>query len=298
MGNRWAQTPRLYPITRSPDYQITQVLDRVRRRSGARSGAAGYPRRRRLVRRLRFGRARLSAARARAARRTAGRRPRALQSSVACRRGRRRAFLRRLAARLAGRCSRDRADVAARARTGAPFGRRRGARGALRVSSSARVFTSRPTSSRSGTRATIRPKPFCSASCAAPGSRGWPACTLAAATSSGRCSTAGAPTCGHFLEERGACRSSTTSRTTMSASRAIGCARSCCRCCERRFNPSIVDVLADEATLAREEWRWIEQAARRLADCGQRDRLCLAHRRDGAERAAARRSRAWRSAGR
>jgi tRNA(Ile)-lysidine synthase len=30
---------------------------------------------------------------------------------------------------------------------------------------------------------------------------------------------------------------------------------------ERRFNPSIVDVLADEAALAREEWQWIEAAA-------------------------------------
>jgi len=30
---------------------------------------------------------------------------------------------------------------------------------------------------------------------------------------------------------------------------------------ERRFNPSIVDVLADEADLAREEWRWMESAA-------------------------------------
>src|ERR1700681_577454 len=30
---------------------------------------------------------------------------------------------------------------------------------------------------------------------------------------------------------------------------------------ERRFNPSVVDVLADEADLAREEWRWMESAA-------------------------------------
>ncbi len=34
---------------------------------------------------------------------------------------------------------------------------------------------------------------------------------------------------------------------------------------ERRFNPSIVDVLADEASLAREEWDWIQQAARDVA---------------------------------
>jgi tRNA(Ile)-lysidine synthase len=31
---------------------------------------------------------------------------------------------------------------------------------------------------------------------------------------------------------------------------------------ERRFNPSIVDVLADEAALARDEWQWIETAVR------------------------------------
>jgi tRNA(Ile)-lysidine synthase len=31
---------------------------------------------------------------------------------------------------------------------------------------------------------------------------------------------------------------------------------------ERRFNPSIVDVLADEAALARDDWQWIEAVAR------------------------------------
>jgi len=31
---------------------------------------------------------------------------------------------------------------------------------------------------------------------------------------------------------------------------------------ERRFNPSIVDVLADEADIAREEWAWFEETAR------------------------------------
>ena len=34
---------------------------------------------------------------------------------------------------------------------------------------------------------------------------------------------------------------------------------------ERRFNPSIVDVLADEAALARDEWQWIEAALRDAA---------------------------------
>jgi tRNA(Ile)-lysidine synthase len=33
-----------------------------------------------------------------------------------------------------------------------------------------------------------------------------------------------------------------------------------------RFNPAIVDVLADEADLAREEWHWLESEAARLAE--------------------------------
>ena len=35
---------------------------------------------------------------------------------------------------------------------------------------------------------------------------------------------------------------------------------------EQRFNPSIVDVLADEADLAREEWRWMESVAGEAAE--------------------------------
>jgi tRNA(Ile)-lysidine synthase len=34
---------------------------------------------------------------------------------------------------------------------------------------------------------------------------------------------------------------------------------------ERRFNPAIVDVLADEAEIARDEWRWMDAAARDAA---------------------------------
>ena len=34
---------------------------------------------------------------------------------------------------------------------------------------------------------------------------------------------------------------------------------------ERRFNPSIVDVLADEAEIAREEWRWMTRAANEIS---------------------------------
>ena len=60
---------------------------------------------------------------------------------------------------------------------------------------------------------------------------------------------------------------------------------------ERRFNPSIVDVLADEAMLAREEWDWMQQAAREAGrGRGQpTGRRRLAPRRAGARAAACRR---------
>jgi tRNA(Ile)-lysidine synthase len=45
---------------------------------------------------------------------------------------------------------------------------------------------------------------------------------------------------------------------------------------ERRFNPAIVDVLASEAALARDEWQWMEAAATDLADrlCRHTDGAC------------------------
>jgi tRNA(Ile)-lysidine synthase len=46
---------------------------------------------------------------------------------------------------------------------------------------------------------------------------------------------------------------------------------------ERRFNPAVVDLLADQATLARETWQWVERAA---------DELVQASRLDSAEPAA------------
>ena len=143
----------------------------------------------------------------------------------------------------------------------APFARRRRARGALRVLRGAHVCASKPTSSPSGTRATIRPRRFCSASCAARGRAAWRACTPAAAALSGRCSTAGAATCGP-ISRSAESRSSTTSRTTMSSIPRNRVRAELLPLLERRFNPSIVDVLADEAMLAREEWDWIQQAAR------------------------------------
>ena len=46
---------------------------------------------------------------------------------------------------------------------------------------------------------------------------------------------------------------------------------------EHRFNPSIVDVLADEAEVAREEWLWMGESARQAAGriCRQRGRSWL-----------------------
>jgi tRNA(Ile)-lysidine synthase len=40
---------------------------------------------------------------------------------------------------------------------------------------------------------------------------------------------------------------------------------------ERRFNPRIVDVLADEADIAREDWAWLDVEAQRLLDAARRD---------------------------
>jgi tRNA(Ile)-lysidine synthase len=39
---------------------------------------------------------------------------------------------------------------------------------------------------------------------------------------------------------------------------------------ERRFNPAIVDALADQAELARDEWRWMEEAAHHIAIAARR----------------------------
>ena len=146
---------------------------------------------------------------------------------------------------------------------GASGGRSRMPRARRATSSSSEArFGSKPTSSRSATRATIRPRRSC-CGCSRrrrprPGGDASaarrdrpPAARLPPRASSGRSS------------RRAACRSSTTNRTPTSAFRATACARSCCRCSNARFNPAIVDVLADEA----------EPGARRLATgCSRRPR--------------------------
>ena len=41
---------------------------------------------------------------------------------------------------------------------------------------------------------------------------------------------------------------------------------------EQRFNPSIVDALAEEAEIAREEWSWISREAQGIAATAVRSR--------------------------
>ena len=148
----------------------------------------------------------------------------------------------------------------ARARASGARSRTRRARRATR-SSSARARTSAPTSWRSATRATIRPRRFCCGCCAAPGRAGWRRCIRGAARSSVRCSTAGAPSFAAYLDARGASpfvddESNDDVRIPRNRVRA-----ELLPLLEARFNPSIVDVLADEAELARDEWQWMETAA-------------------------------------
>ena len=165
-----------------------------------------------------------------ARRRSAARRARALQPSASRGGRRRRAVLRgaggvavRAALREPRRCRRAGAARAA-------FARRRRAHARATRSSSGRARTAAPTSSRSATRATIRRKPSCCGSCAAPG-------RAALASMHPRNGAVVRPLLDCRREElrdvatrAASCRSSTTSRTTMSASRATACGPSCCRC--------------------------------------------------------------------
>ena len=166
------------------------------------------------------------------------------------------------------RCFADREDVAARARARAPVDRRRGAHGALRVlrarapatvgadvvalghtrDDQAETFLLPPDPRRRAARARrqcirdtdriVRPLLDCRRDELARG------CRDAQATAA--------------LRRRRVERRRRASRATASAP-------SCCRCSSDRFNPAIVDVLADEADVARETWAWMEDAANEVA---------------------------------
>ena len=254
-GQRTAAPP--YSTTADRSCPWMQLLDRVRQFDPpARPGRSRHPRRRRRVRRIRFGGARAPAARARRGRRAAARRPRALQSSAARRGGpttsgsarrvggvARRAAARRIA-RTSRRCARrERRSIedAARAARYAFFER---ARAALRR----RRRRARPHARRSGRDVS-----------AAAGARRGPArarrrCIRGTATivrplldcRRARASRRGSSDRGHRR----------SSRTRSNAD--VGIPRNRVRAellplLEARFNPAIVDVLADEAEMARED---------------------------------------------
>ena len=150
----------------------------------------------------------------------------------------------------------ERADVSARARD-----ERRSLEDAARTArheffERARAALRRRPRRRSATRATTRPKRSCCGCCAAPDRAGSPAMHPRPGPSSGRCSTAGAPTA-RVISTRAAwlCRGRNERRRRRF--RATGCAPSSCRCIEPRFNPSIVDVSPTQAELAREDWQWL-----------------------------------------
>ena len=119
------------------------------------------------------------------------------------------------------------------------------------------------TSSRSAIRATIRPKHSCFGWSAAPDRAASPGCIRGTGASSGRCSAAGVRICAPgstqrlpFVEDE--------SNTDVSIPRNRVRAE-LLPLLEARFNPGIVDVLADEAELAREAWQWMDATAADLA---------------------------------
>ena len=155
------------------------------------------------VRRIGFGRARADPARARRRRATcAWSGPRISTISFGPTRAARRAVfglgraLARRAVRRGSRRTSGRARVASVGRSRTPRGR------PDTSSSSALGGSSTPTSSRSATRATTRPRRFCSGCCAAPAREAWPPCTLGTARLSGRSSTVAGTELRRYLDER------------------------------------------------------------------------------------------------
>ena len=270
-----------------PSGHVMELLDRVRQYDPpARPRRRRHARRRRAVRRIGLGRARASAARARRGRRAAARRARALQSSASRGGGRRRAVLRDASRRRSAcRCS-SIAKTSRRARARERRSIEDAARRArhefferARVALRRRRRRARPHARRSGRNVS-----------AAPAARrrrraAWRRCIRGTARSSGRCSTAAAPSCARTSTTRGIAVRRRRDRTTTSRFRATASAPSCCRSSRQRFNPAIVDVLADEAELAREDVAVDGAAAARARGTGS----C---RRDGRTRGAST-SRDW-----
>ena len=231
--------------------------------SGGRSAATTWPPRhargRRGVGRIRFGGAGAPAARARRSRRAALVGLAHFNHQLRAAADRDEAFCVELAESLGVRSS-SIARTSARSPPRAPLDRRRRARRRATRFSSARACSSARTSSRSATRATIRPRRFCCACCAAPAREASGPCTRAAARSSVRCSIAGAPSCGRICGARDIpfVHDETNADVSIPRNRVRA---ELLPLLEQRFNPAIVDVLADEAELAREEYALSASAA-------------------------------------
>ena len=228
------------------------------------SWRARHPRRRGAVGRVGFGRAGAYPPRARRGRRAAAR-PGSRTSTISCATPRiaTSGSARRSPRRSGCRSCVERDDVARARAARAAFDRGRGAHGAPRVLRAGARRISAPTSSRSATRATIRPRRSCCGCCAARGRGAWRRCIRGTARSSARCSYCRRAELRAYLAERRrrVRRGRVERRRQHSAQpgprRAAAAARGA-------VQPGVVDVLADEAELARETWQWMEAEADEL----------------------------------
>ena len=147
----------------------------------------------------------------------------------------------------------DREDVADYARAPPPLHRARGADAPPRVLHRGARNASPPTSWRSVTHATIRPRLFCCGWCGAPARAVLPRCIRRMAPSSGRCSTAAATDLRAYSRRTGNLDLSKTRRTRTPSIARNRVRHELLPLLESRFNPNVVEVLASEADLARDE---------------------------------------------
>ena len=120
-----------------------------------------------------------------------------------------------------------------------------------------------PRSSLSAIPVTIRPKRFSCGCCAAPARADSRRCIRAMVRSSGRFSIAAATELRGYLAERDFpfVDDETNSDVAIARNRVRA---ELLPLLEARFNPNIVETLATEADLARDEWLWMTEAAEAL----------------------------------
>ena len=213
-----------------------------------------------VVRRIGLGRPRGHPARARRGWRCASGRGGALQSSASRRRGTRRAVL-SLRCALARRSRLSRIAAMFERGRGASAGRSRMRRGASATSSSSAPGGSlAPTSWRSATRATIRPKRFLLRLVRGAGPRGLAAMYPRHGTIVRPVLDCRRLELRRYLDERNMAYvdDETNDDVTIPRNRVRA---ELLPLLANRFNPAIVDVLAHEAELSRETWAWLEAAA-------------------------------------